>query len=115
MFLKRRLVVFASVTAALAAALPVAFASAATVPASNPVVTGPSCPAGYTGPTNPATGCPYYTMAYTVTYPGQAPYSCPLIFSLPPSWLGAGALARVVSVGSAVPAPDPCSAVSPGN
>jgi hypothetical protein len=112
MFLKRRLVAFASVTAALAATLPVAFAGAATVPASNPVVTGPSCPAGYTGPTNPATGCPYYTMAYTVTYPGQAPYSCPLIFSVPPSWLGAGALARVVPAG---PGLDPCSAVSAGN
>jgi hypothetical protein len=51
------------------------------VPAPAPVVTGPSCPPGYTGPTNLATGCPYYVMSYTVTNPGQPPMRCPALWS----------------------------------
>jgi hypothetical protein len=69
MFRRRRLAAVAALSAALAVGAPVASASAA---ASPPVITGPSCPDGYNGPTNPATGCPYWLMSYTVQYPGQA-------------------------------------------
>jgi hypothetical protein len=68
MFLKRRLAAFAPVIAALAVGVPVALASAATIP----VITGPSCPDGYAGPTNLATGCPYWMMSYRVEYPGPS-------------------------------------------
>ena len=80
MLLKRRLTPFVPVIAALTMAAPVAVAGAAT-PAATPIVTGPSCPNGYAGPTNPATGCPYYVMVYTVTNPGQPPMSCPAVWS----------------------------------
>jgi hypothetical protein len=63
MFLTRRLAVFTPVIAALAVAAPVAAASAATTHATKPAVTGPSCPADYDGPTNLATGCPYWLMS----------------------------------------------------
>jgi hypothetical protein len=71
MFLRRRLAAFAALSAALAIGAPVASASAATSPSTDPVITGPSCPDGYSGATNPATGCPYWMMSYTVQYPGQ--------------------------------------------
>ena len=77
MFLKRRLAAFAAVIAALSVA---ASASAATVPVADPVITGPSCPDGYAGPTNLATGCPYWVMSYTVQYPGQPSWRCPAIW-----------------------------------
>jgi hypothetical protein len=71
MFLRRRLAAFTAFVAALAVGAPVGLASAATSPATDPVITGPSCPDGYRGPTNPATGCPYWLMTYTVEYPGR--------------------------------------------
>jgi hypothetical protein len=77
MFVKRRLAAFAPVITAMAIGFPVALASAATSPAADPVITGPSCPSDYSGPTNLATGCPYWTMSYTVQYAGQPPYHCP--------------------------------------
>jgi len=91
LFLKRRLAAFASVTAALAVGAPVASASAATIPLADPVITGPSCPDGYAGPTNLATGCPYWLMSYTVQYPGQPSYRCPPIWSPPLAIDGVGA------------------------
>jgi hypothetical protein len=78
MFLKRRLGVLAPIIAALAIGASVPLASAATVPDPKPVVTGPSCPDGYAGPTNLATGCPYWLMSYTVQYPGQPSFRCPM-------------------------------------
>jgi hypothetical protein len=74
MFLNSRHAAFAPVIAALALGAPAAAGSAATVPVANPVLTGPSCPDGYTGPTNLATGCPYWMMSYTVRYPAQASF-----------------------------------------
>jgi hypothetical protein len=69
MFLKRRLAAFAAVIAALAVAAPVASTSAATIPATDPVITGPRCPDQYDGPTNLATGCPFWMMSYSLEYP----------------------------------------------
>jgi hypothetical protein len=64
MFLKRRLPASAAVIAALAVSAPVASASAPTMPFLYPVSTSsPSCPAWYDGPTNLATGCPYWLMS----------------------------------------------------
>jgi hypothetical protein len=70
MFLRRRPAAFAALIAALAVGAPVASARAAPSPATDPVITA-SCPDGYNGPTNPATGCPYWMMSYTVEYPAQ--------------------------------------------
>jgi hypothetical protein len=81
MFLKKNLAAFVPVIAALTMGAPVAVASAPMTSATTPSVTGPSCPAGYSGPTNAATGCPYYVMSYTVTNPGQPPMRCPAIWS----------------------------------
>ncbi|HMJ35609.1 MAG TPA: hypothetical protein VK501_16995 [Baekduia sp.] len=97
MVLKGRLAV---VVAALAVGAPVAAAAATTAPAADPVVSGPSCPDGYAGPTNLATGCPYWMMSYTVAYPGQPALRCPTGWSPPP---GAAA--------AAAPAPEGCGAV----
>jgi hypothetical protein len=80
MFIKALAGAFVAVIAALTMGGPVAVAGAAT-PAATPIVTGPSCPDGYAGPTNPVTGCPYYVMSYTVTNPGQPPMRCPAIWS----------------------------------
>jgi hypothetical protein len=70
MFLKRRVAALAAVSAALVVGAPGALASATTIPVKQPVVTGPSCPEGYNGPTNLATGCPFWMMTYSVEYPG---------------------------------------------
>jgi hypothetical protein len=78
MFLKRRPAAFVAVIAALAVGPPAALAAS---PATDPVVTGPSCPDGYAGPTNLATGCPYWLMSYTVQYPGQSPVRRPVGWS----------------------------------
>jgi hypothetical protein len=87
MSLKRRLAAFAAVTTALAVGGSVPSGGAATSPGTDPVVTGPSCPEGYSGPTNLATGCPYWMMSYRVEYPGQLSLSCPVTWS-PPADLG---------------------------
>jgi hypothetical protein len=79
------------VIAALAVGTPVAMASAASSPATKPAITGPSCPDGYAGPTNLATGCPYWLMSYTVKDPGQAPFRCPAYWGPDLSLNGAGA------------------------
>jgi hypothetical protein len=99
MFVKRRLAAFAPVIAALSVAAPAAFASAATSPSTDPVITGPSCPAGYAGPTNLATGCPYWMMTYQVAYPGQQSFHCSVNWNVPP----AGPGARVADVCAGAP------------
>jgi hypothetical protein len=81
MFPKRRLAAL-PVIAALAVAAPATLATAAPGPGS-PVVSGPSCPDNYAGPTNLATGCPYYLMSYTVQYPGQPAFRCPVNWGTP--------------------------------
>jgi hypothetical protein len=96
MSLKRRLAGFAPVIVALAVGSPAALASPTTSPATDPVITGPSCQPGYAGPTNLATGCPYWTMSYTVQYAGQPSYRCPAY------WGPSVALPEVGSVGSVV-------------
>ena len=80
MLMRRRVAALAPVIAALTMGAPVAVADMG-APAAAPVVTGPSCPDGYAGPTNLATGCPYYVMSYTVTNPGQPPMRCPAVWS----------------------------------
>jgi hypothetical protein len=84
MLLNRRRAAWAPIIAALTIGAP-AIAGAATPPTAKPVVTGPSCPDGYAGPTNPATGCPYYLMSYTVSYPGGPSFRCPVIWGVPQS------------------------------
>jgi hypothetical protein len=84
MFLRRRVTAFAVLTAALAVGAPVAAAGGATSSA-DPVITGPSCPDDYRGPTNLATGCPSSLMTYTEQYPGQPPSRCPAGWSPPPA------------------------------
>jgi hypothetical protein len=102
MFLRRRLAAFAAVIAALAVGGPVALSSAATSAAADPVITGPSCPDGYNGPTNLATGCPYWLMSYTVEYPGQRPVRCAPGWRPPATSQGvAAATARAPATGSA--------------
>jgi hypothetical protein len=59
MFLTRRFAAFAAVTVL---AVPAASASAATSPATASDQGSPHCPDGYSGPTNLATGCPWYLM-----------------------------------------------------
>jgi hypothetical protein len=60
MFLKRRLAAFAAVIAALGGGAPAALAI---IPVKDPLGGSPSCPAGYSGPTNLATGCPWWLMS----------------------------------------------------
>jgi hypothetical protein len=60
MFDKRRLVAGLAVIGALA--LPVASAGAATTPVNDSSLGSPRCPDNYAGPTNLATGCPYWLM-----------------------------------------------------
>jgi hypothetical protein len=71
MFLKRRLAALSAVIAALAVGAPAGLASATAPPVGDPIITGPDCPKGYNGPTNLATGCPWWMMTYSVEYPGQ--------------------------------------------
>ena len=87
-FPKRRLAALAPAVAALAIAAPATVATAASSDPA-PVVSGPSCPDGYSGPTNLATGCPYYTMSFTVKYPGQPAFRCPANWNAPDSGLEA--------------------------
>jgi hypothetical protein len=89
MFLRRCPTAFAAVIAALSVGGPAALGSPATSRAADPVISGPSCPDGYAGPTNLATGCPYWLMSYTVQYPGQSPRRCPPGWSPPPAAQGA--------------------------
>jgi hypothetical protein len=63
MFLKRRLVAFLGVIATSAVGVPAAPASAGAVPVRDPAAGSLSCPAWYAGPTNLATGCPYWIMS----------------------------------------------------
>jgi hypothetical protein len=116
MFLKRRLAAFALVIAASAVGSPVALARAATVPATDPVITGPSCPTGYAGPTNLATGCPYWTMSYTVQYPGQPSFHCPAYPGAPRAVPGVYApTAGGTAAGSVATGVDPCRGVPRAN
>jgi hypothetical protein len=110
MFIKRRLAAVALVVAASALGSPAALAHATTTRATDPVITGPSCPSDYSGPTNLATGCPYSTMSYTVQYAGQAPYHCPAYPPARPASPGVDAAA-----GSVPGAVDPCRAVPRAN
>jgi hypothetical protein len=50
---------------------PQALARPVRMPVAGPVIVGPSCPRDYAGPTNLATGCPYWLMTYTIEYPNQ--------------------------------------------
>jgi hypothetical protein len=108
MFLRSGLAAFAAV-AALAVGAPVALASATTIRVGDPVITGPSCPDGYDGPTNLATGCPWWMMAYSVEYPGQGSRRCPPGWSPPSALPGVGA-----ADGSAGPVIDGCGGVPTG-
>jgi hypothetical protein len=80
MFLKRRLAACTVVIAALA--VPVASASAAITPVNTLGPGYPRCPDGYTGPTNPATGCPPWMMIYsgvtTVPVASASPATTPV-------------------------------------
>jgi hypothetical protein len=86
MFLRRRLTAFAALSATVAVGAPAALAAG---PATDTVISGPSCPDGYRGPTNPATGGPYWLMSYTVQQPGQSPVRCP------PGWTPPSTAKRV--------------------
>jgi hypothetical protein len=55
--------------AAVALGAPVASAGADTSAATDPVSGSPSCPVGYAGPTNLATGCPFWVMTPPVPLP----------------------------------------------
>jgi hypothetical protein len=85
MSLQRRITVSAAIIAALGVGTTAGSAGAATSPSTDSVVTGPSCPDSYSGPTNLATGCPYWMMSYTVKSPGRAPRR------MPPGWTPAPA------------------------
>jgi hypothetical protein len=61
MFLKRRLAALAAVMAALAVGSPAGSAGATILPVRDSA--NPSCPRWYHGPTNLATGCPYWIMS----------------------------------------------------
>jgi hypothetical protein len=80
MALKRRVTACAALIAALGVGAAAGSASATTNPYADAVITGPSCPDGYTGPTNLATGCPWWIMSYTVAVPGRSPRR------MPPGW-----------------------------
>jgi hypothetical protein len=80
MSLKRRFTAVAAATAALGVGAPAGLATATSPPVTDAVITGPSCPDGYAGPTNLATGCPWWIMSYTVQSPGHKPRR------MPPGW-----------------------------
>jgi hypothetical protein len=63
MFLKRRLAASAAVLAAVAVAAPAASASAPVLRDPHPSLGSPRCPDGYSGPTNLATGCPWWMIS----------------------------------------------------
>jgi hypothetical protein len=63
MVLKRRLAAFTSVVAVLAVGAPAASASAATMPVKDSGLGSPRCPDWYNGPTNLATGCPWWMIS----------------------------------------------------
>jgi hypothetical protein len=108
MLLRRRLAAFVAVIASvMAVGAPVALASSTPRAPGDPVVTGPSCPDGYNGPTNLATGCPYWLMSYTVQYPGESPLRCPVNWNRSPASQGVGA-----DPGSAGRAVHGCGAVA---
>jgi hypothetical protein len=94
-FLKSRPAAFAAVVAALAVGAPAGLANTTTTADPAPVITGPSCPDGYSGPVNLATGCPWWMMTYSVQYPGQPPVRCPPGWSPPAPGVtdGCGAVA----------------------
>jgi hypothetical protein len=62
MFLKRGLAPFAAVIAAVAVGAPGPLSGAMSVSVANASIQSLSCPADYSGPTNPVTGCPYTAM-----------------------------------------------------
>jgi hypothetical protein len=62
MNLTRRLASVAAIVTALALGAPLIAASAATDPVPVPSQGSPHCPAWYHGPTNLATGCPFWLM-----------------------------------------------------
>lgn len=78
---KRSMTTLVAALATLGAGTPAAVARTATDPVVHPVVSGPSCPDNYSGPTNLATGCPWYLMTYTVAYPGRESRR------MPPGWI----------------------------
>jgi hypothetical protein len=98
MFLKQRLAACMVIGAALAA--PVASAAAASAPGTDPGQGYPRCPANYTGPTNPATGCPPALMIYgpsqggiptlsTVGIPTQSTVGIPMLSAVGTPIMGA--------------------------
>jgi hypothetical protein len=96
MLLKTRFAAAAAVVAALALGTPVAVAAA------DSSLGSPRCPAWYTGPTNPATGCPYWVM---IRDPGPGePQTGPVPAFFPPP-IGFGLVLGVPLAVSPTPMP----------